>query len=83
LRRLIVVGRLFVDPKPVMPSKDGVQYRQSLHPIMEPFDPKGIGVTSCRLPSTPKAGRQLALSPPAAPRAGCRRRAPTRYIPPD
>ena len=41
LRRLMYVGRLFVDPKPEMPSKDGVQYRQSLHPILEPFDLKG------------------------------------------
>src|SRR5882672_7154310 len=48
LRRLMYTGRLFVDPKPVMPSKDGVQYRQSLHPILEPFDLKGIGVTSYR-----------------------------------
>jgi hypothetical protein len=48
LRRLMYVGRLFVDPKPVMPSKDNVHYRQSLHPILEPFDLKGVGVTSYR-----------------------------------
>jgi hypothetical protein len=48
LRRLIYVGRLFVDPKPELPSKDKVQYRQSLHPILEPFDLKGVGVTSYR-----------------------------------
>ncbi len=48
LRRLMYVGRLHVDPKPTMPSTDGVQYRQSLHPILEPFDLKGVGVTSYR-----------------------------------
>jgi len=48
LRRLLYVGRLFVDPRPEMPSKDGVQYRQALHPILEPFDLKGVGVTSYR-----------------------------------
>lgn len=34
LRRLMYVGRLYVDPKPEMPSKEQVQYRQSLHPIL-------------------------------------------------
>jgi hypothetical protein len=48
LRRLMYIGRLYVDPKPEMPSKDKVQYRQSLHPILEPFDLKGVGVTSYR-----------------------------------
>ncbi len=48
LRRLMYVGRLFVDPKPEKPSQDGVQYRQSLHPILEPFDLKGVGVLSYR-----------------------------------
>ncbi|HEY8516826.1 MAG TPA: DUF1329 domain-containing protein [Candidatus Binatia bacterium] len=48
LRRLMYVGRLYVDPKPEMPSKEQVQYRQSLHPILEPFDLKGVGVTSYR-----------------------------------
>ncbi len=48
LRRLMYVGRLYVDPKPQMQSKDNVHYRQSLHPILEPFDLKGVGVTSYR-----------------------------------
>jgi hypothetical protein len=48
LRRLVYVGRLFVDPKPERPSKDNVHYRQSLHPILEPFDLKGVGVLSYR-----------------------------------
>jgi hypothetical protein len=49
LRRLIYIGRLYVDPKPnYEPNKDGVQYKQSLHPILEPFDLKGVGVLSFR-----------------------------------
>jgi len=48
LRRLNYVGRLYIDPKPSKPSEDNVQYRQSLHPILEPFDLMGVGVTSYR-----------------------------------
>jgi len=49
LRRLIYVGRLYVDPKPKLePNKDEVQYKQGLYPILEPFDLKGTGVLSYR-----------------------------------
>jgi hypothetical protein len=49
LRTLFYTGRLEVDPKPVLlPNDDGVRSKQSLHPILEPFDLKGVGLTSIR-----------------------------------
>jgi len=48
-RRLFFVGRLSVDPKPTYePNKDGARYKESLHPIIEPFDLKGTGFTYYR-----------------------------------
>lgn len=49
LRRLYYVGRLFVEPKPVLePNDDGIHYKQGLFPILEPFDLKGVGILSYR-----------------------------------
>jgi hypothetical protein len=47
-RRLFYTGRLYVDPKPERPNPDGIRFRESLHPILEPFDLKGVGATSIR-----------------------------------
>ncbi|HUI26538.1 MAG TPA: DUF1329 domain-containing protein [Candidatus Kryptonia bacterium] len=47
-RRLFYNGRLYVDPKPERPNPEGIRYRESLHPILEPFDLKGVGATSIR-----------------------------------
>jgi hypothetical protein len=45
-RRLYFTGRLEVDPKPRMePNRDGVRYKESLYPMIEPFDLKGTGFT--------------------------------------
>ncbi len=48
LRVLNYEGRLYVDPKPVLPNPDEVRSKESLHPILEPFDLKGVGETSIR-----------------------------------
>lgn len=49
LRRLYYVGRLFVEPKPVLePNDAGIHYKQGLYPILEPFDLKGVGILSYR-----------------------------------
>ena len=49
LRTLFYTGRLYVDPKPVLlPNTEGVRAKQSLHPILEPFDLKGVGLTGIR-----------------------------------
>lgn len=49
LRTLMYVGRLYVDPKPeIIPNPDGVRAKSSLHPILEPFDMKGVGLTGIR-----------------------------------
>jgi hypothetical protein len=55
LRRLYFNGRLWVDPKPQMPNPEGVRYKESLHPILAPFDLKGIGLLDNRYID---AGRQ-------------------------
>jgi hypothetical protein len=48
-KRMYFVGRLFVDPKPEFtPNKDQTRYKESLHPIIEPFDLKGTGFTYYR-----------------------------------
>jgi hypothetical protein len=48
LRFLSYVGRLYVEPKPDLPNPDAVRSKTSLHPILEPFDLKGVGETSIR-----------------------------------
>jgi len=49
LRDMWYTGRISVDPKPEIPNnKDGVRYKESEHPILEPFDLKGVGYTSHR-----------------------------------
>jgi len=49
LRELRYIGRLYVDPKPTWaPNSDGVESKDSLHPILEPFDLKGVGSLSYR-----------------------------------
>jgi len=49
LRELRYIGRLYVDPKPTwQPNSDGVESKDSLHPILEPFDLKGVGSLSYR-----------------------------------
>lgn len=48
-RRLYFTGRLRVEPKPLYePNKDEAHYKESLHPIIEPFDLKGTGFTYYR-----------------------------------
>jgi len=48
-QRLFYRGRLHVDPKPALePNKDETRYKESLHPIIEPFDLKGTGFTYYR-----------------------------------
>jgi hypothetical protein len=43
-RRLWYVNRLYVDPKPQRdPNPEGVAYKETLHPLIEPFDLKGVG----------------------------------------
>jgi hypothetical protein len=48
LRALSYTGRLYVDPKPERPNSDGVRGKGSQHPILEPFDLKGVGGTTIR-----------------------------------
>jgi hypothetical protein len=49
LRTLWYTARLYVDPKPeLLPNNEGVRNKASLHPILEPFDLKGVGLTSIR-----------------------------------
>ncbi len=49
LRTLHYTGRLYVDPKPVLlPNRENVRSKQSLHPILEPYDLKGVGMTGIR-----------------------------------
>jgi hypothetical protein len=48
LRTLSYTARLYVDPKPERPNPDKVRGKSSLHPILEPFDLKGVGLTAIR-----------------------------------
>jgi len=48
LRTLWYNARLIVDPKPERPNPDKVRAKSSLHPILEPFDLKGVGETGIR-----------------------------------
>jgi hypothetical protein len=43
VRAIRYLGRLEVDPKPVWETKEGYQGKGSLHPIIEPYDLKGVG----------------------------------------
>ena len=43
-RRLWYVNRLYVDPKPQRdPNPEAVAYKETMHPMIEPFDLKGVG----------------------------------------
>ena len=53
-RRLFYNARLYEDPKPDRPNPDGIRYRESLHPIIEPYDLKGVGSTAIRYISPDK-----------------------------
>ncbi len=45
-RRMYFVGRLEVEPIPVLePNSDEVRYKEALYPLIEPFDLKGVGFT--------------------------------------
>jgi len=44
-RRLYYISRLYHEPKPTWPTEAGVRYREVMHPIIEPFDLKGVGIT--------------------------------------
>jgi hypothetical protein len=47
-RKLFYTGRLYVDPKPELPNREDVRFKESVHPILEPFDMKGLGATFYR-----------------------------------
>src|ERR1700687_4276082 len=47
-RRLFYNGRLYVDPKPERPNPEGIRYRGSLDPFLEPCDLKGVGASAIR-----------------------------------
>jgi len=47
-RRLAYVGRLYYEPKPTWSTIDGVRYRESQYPFIEPVDLKGGGWSSTR-----------------------------------
>jgi hypothetical protein len=44
-RRLYYISRLYHEPKPLWPTPDEIRYRELMHPIIEPFDLKGVGLT--------------------------------------
>ncbi len=48
LRRLYFRERTEVEPIPELPNRDEVRYKESMYPIVEPFDLKGTGFTSNR-----------------------------------
>ena len=49
LKRLMYNGRVHVDPRPLFENNpDGFRYRESLHPVLEPFDLKGVGSSMAR-----------------------------------
>jgi len=48
-RRMYFTARLMLEPKPAFtPNNDEVRYKESLHPLIEPFDLKGVGFTYYR-----------------------------------
>ncbi len=40
--RLYYTGRLYIDPKPVLPNREGFRYKEITGPFLEPLDLKGI-----------------------------------------
>jgi hypothetical protein len=49
LKRLMYNGRVHVDPVPEYhDNPDGYRYREALHPVLEPFDLKGVGSSLAR-----------------------------------
>ncbi len=44
-RRLYYVSRLYFEPMPTWETPDDIRYREVMHPIIEPFDLKGVGLT--------------------------------------
>lgn len=44
-RRLYYVGRLYHEPIHTWDTPDGIRYREALHPLLEPYDLKGVGLT--------------------------------------
>jgi len=47
-RKMNYNARLYVDPRPDLPNPEGVRFKESLHPMLEPFDIKGLGATFYR-----------------------------------
>lgn len=48
LRRLHYTGRLRIDPKPTWKTTENIRYRESLFPVIEPFNNKGAGFSYAR-----------------------------------
>ena len=48
VRRLYYNGRLYNDPKPILPSKDEYRFKELIGPVVAPFDLKGLGALSYR-----------------------------------
>ena len=46
--RLYYTGRLYVDPKPVLPNQEGFRYKEIIGPILDPLDLKGINTLNYR-----------------------------------
>ena len=51
VRRLYYNGRLYVDPKPILPSQEEYRFKEILGPIMSPVDLKGLGALTFRFRS--------------------------------
>jgi hypothetical protein len=47
-RVLRYIGRLYQEPKGIWQTNEGYQGKSSLHPVLEPFDLKGVGGLSFR-----------------------------------
>lgn len=47
-RRLYFEGRTVVDPKPTMPNRDAVKYKEGVRPLIEPFELRGTGFVTNR-----------------------------------
>jgi hypothetical protein len=47
-RVLRYIGRLYQEPKGIWQTNEGYQSKSSLHPVLEPFDLKGVGGLSFR-----------------------------------
>ncbi len=46
--RLYYTGRLYVDPKPVLPNREGFRYKEIIGPILQPLDLKGVNSLNYR-----------------------------------